>query len=212
MSTIAIIGTGLMANALGIGWTRAGHDVRIGTRSVENAGLEFEASFVGATDEAVEPAEVVVLAVPFPAVAPLVGALKDKLAGKTIIDISNPFDHLPDNARAAVEYTADALGTTDGLVAAFKDNFAATINAPLAADGHRPDVKVAADDPAAKAVVEKLVAELDHRMLDCGPLHNARLIDPMVTLMLTLDRTYCDFTMKTGWRFFGLPDDAENRA
>lgn len=208
MSTIAIIGTGLMANALGSGWTKAGHNVRIGTRSVENAGLEFEPAFTGSAEDAVENADVVVLAIPFPAVAPLVGSLKSQLSGKTIIDISNPFDHLSSNERAAAELTADVLGTTDGLVAAFKDNFAATINRPNAADGHRPDVKIAGDDPAAKAVVEKLIEDLDHRVLDCGPLHNARLIDGIVSLMLILDRTYCDFTMQTGWRFFGIREGA----
>ncbi|MGX9349263.1 MULTISPECIES: NADPH-dependent F420 reductase [unclassified Microbacterium] len=212
MSTIAIIGTGLMSRALGAGWTRAGHTVRIGARTAEHATAEllgFEPGFVGSPAEAVATADVVVLAIPFPAVAPLVTELGDSLKGKTIVDISNPFDHLPHNERAAAEYTADALGTTTGLVAAFKDNFAATINAPGAADGERPDVKLAGDDPEAKAVVAALARDLDHRVIDCGPLHNARLIDGMVSLMLILDRTYCDFTMKTGWRFFGIPAGVE---
>lgn len=208
MTTVTIIGTGLMADALGAGWTAAGHSVRIGTRTpqkVTSAKLAFEPAFIGDIGEALVGADAVVLAVPFPAVAGIVGEHKPALAGMVVIDISNPFDHLAGNERAGVEFTADALGTSERLVAAFKDNFAATINEVGAADGERPDVKIASDDPAAKEFVAALARDLGHRVLDCGPLHNARLIDSMVSLMLILDREYTGFTMKTGWRFTGIP-------
>jgi predicted dinucleotide-binding enzyme len=208
VSVITILGTGLMSKALGSGWTRAGHSVRIGTRDVKNASaakLGFEPAFVGTPAEAVDGARFVVLAIPFPEVTPTVTALRGALKGKIVIDISNPFDHLAHNERAAAEFTADALGGSDGLVAAFKDNFAATINAGGA---ERPDVKIAGDDEAAKTAVAELASDLGLRSLDCGPLHNARFIDGMVSLMLILDRAYCDFTMKTGWRFLGIPHEA----
>jgi hypothetical protein len=207
MSEIAIIGTGLMAKALGLGWFRAGHSIRIGSRTpaeVTSESLGYEPSLVGDYPTVLDGSEIVVLAMPFPAVVPFVTEHRGLLRDKVIVDISNPFDALPNNERAGAEYTADALGTTKNLVAAFKDNFAATINAAPAADGSRGDVKIAADDDAAKDVVASLARELDHRALDCGPLHNARLIDPMVALMLHLDRTYQKFTRRTGWRFTGL--------
>lgn len=210
MSTIAVVGSGLMGKALGKGWSRAGHAVRIGVRSPENvdtSALGFMPQFLGPVQAAVNGSDVVVLAIPFPSVGPLVATHRPDLAGKTIIDISNPFDHLPHNERAAAEYTAEALGTSKGLVAAFKDNFAATINAP-AAGGVRPDCKLAGDDAEAKKVVAALAADLGHRAIDCGPLHNARYLDGMVSLMLFLDRTYCDFTMESGWHFFGLPESS----
>lgn len=204
MSIITIIGTGLMCNALGEGWTRAGHAVRVGSRSPGQTSLRFTPDFEGDYREALEGADVVVLAIPFPAVAGFVTAHREQLAAAVVIDISNPFDHLPGNERAGAEHTADALGTTSGLVAAFKDNFAATINDPAAADGAPPQVKIAADDEAAKAVVSELVHDLGLRALDCGPLHNARFIDSMVSLMLVLDRAHAGFTMRTGWAFTGL--------
>lgn len=207
MSEIAIIGTGLMAKALGLGWTRAGHSIRLGSRTpgdVSSESLGYEPSLVGDYQTVLEGSEIVVLAMPFPSVVPFVTEHRDLLRDTIIVDISNPFDALPHNERAGVEYTAEALGTTKNLVAAFKDNFAATINAAPAADGSRGDVKIAADDEAAKEVVASLARDLDHRVLDCGPLHNARLIDPMVALMLHLDRTYKNFTRETGWRFTGL--------
>lgn len=199
-----------MGKALGSGWSRVGHNVRIGVREpgkTESSVLGFTPQFVGPVEAAIDGSDVVVLAVPFPAVALLVSEHRAGLSGKTIIDISNPFDHLPSNERAGAEYTADALGTTSGLVAAFKDNFAATINAP-ASGGVRPDCKLAGDDVEAKKIVAALATELGHRVIDCGPLHDARLLDAMVSLMLILDRTYCDFTMKSGWHFFGLPETA----
>ena len=207
MTNIAIIGTGNMARELGKGWLRAGHSVVLGSRTPSpnsSAELGLPDAAVRSHSEAIEGADVVVLATPFPQTAPTVREHRDRLAGKVVIDISNPFDNLEHNVRAGAEYTADALGGSKGLVAAFKDNFAATINAPAAADGKRPDVKLAGDDDEAKAAVAVLVADLDHRAIDCGPLGNARLIDGMVSLMLILDERYCGFTMKTGWRFFGL--------
>lgn len=208
MTTITIIGTGLMSNALGAGWTRAGHQVRVGARSPEKAAaLEFTPDFAGPLGDALVGSDVVVLAIPFPAVAGIVTEHRDQLVGKVIIDISNPFDHLPNNERAGAEHTAEVLGTTNGLVAAFKDNFAATINDPAAADGRPAQVKLAADDEAAKAVVADLARDLNLRVLDCGELHNARFLDGMVSLMLTLDRAHAGFTMRTGWAFTGLENE-----
>ena len=215
MTEIAIIGTGMMAQALGLGWSRAGHSVRIGSRAPGAVGREtlgFEPSMIADPRTALDGSEVAVLAMPFSSVAPFVTEHRSILGDIVIIDISNPFDALPSNERAGAEYTADALGTTRNVVAAFKDNFAATINPPPSADGSRSDVKIAADDEAAKEVAASLARDLGHRVLDCGPLHNARLIDPMVALMLQLDRTYAHFTRRTGWLFTGLDDATSLRA
>jgi len=206
---IAIIGTGMMAQALGWGWSQAGHSVRIGSRTpdaVSGENLGYEPSMIADPSAALLGSEVAVLAMPFASVAPFVREHRSILRDIVVIDISNPFDSLPNNERAGAEYTADALGTTKNVVAAFKDNFAATINAAPTQDGSRGDVKIAADDEAAKEVVASLARDLKHRVLDCGPLHNARLIDPMVALMLQLDRTYAHFTRRTGWLFTGLDE------
>lgn len=209
MSSICIVGTGHMCRALGYGLQKAGHKIYIGSRNpdaVTAAKLGIPEATVSDPVSAIASAEIVVLAIPFLAVRPFVEKHRQQLSGKTIIDISNPFDKLANNERAAAEYTADALGGSHGLVAAFKDNFAATINLPNVADGHKADVKIAGDDEAAKDVVRKLAGDLNHRVLDCGPLHNARFIDAMVSLMLIIDQNYQGFTMKTGWWFFGLDE------
>jgi predicted dinucleotide-binding enzyme len=196
-----------MARELGRGWIRAGHSVTLGSRrpsEISHDIAEIRGLRVADFASAISGAEVVVIATPYPAVVPFVEEYREMLLGTVLVDISNPFDNLPSNELAGAEYTARALGTANGLVAAFKDNFAATVNAAYPADSDRGDVKIAGDDEAAKAVVAALARDLGHRPLDCGPLHNARLLDGMVTLMLDLDRRHADFTMETGWRFVGL--------
>ena len=63
---IGILGNGLMAEALGGGWVKAGHDVMIGGRSLERAAVV--AGRIGATtgslQEATTYGEVLLLAVP----------------------------------------------------------------------------------------------------------------------------------------------------
>lgn len=207
MSTIAILGTGLMCKALGEAWSKAGHTIRVGTRrpdAVTAAELGFVPASVTDHGTAIGGSDAVVLAVPFRSVAPLVHEHRQALRQTVVIDISNPFDALPHNERAAAEINADALGTTNGIVAAFKDNFAATINEEPADAGPR-QVKIAGDDPAAKRVVAQLAADIGHVAVDCGSLHDARLLDPQVTLMLLLDGSHAGGTMRTGWRFVGLP-------
>jgi predicted dinucleotide-binding enzyme len=210
VTAIGIIGTGGMARELGKGWIRAGHDVTYGSRTPGSAPDGSGLPVAAVTDyrSAIESADVVVIAIPYPAVVPFIDEHRESLTGRIIVDITNPFDNLAHNEKAGVEYTSDALGTTDGVVAAFKDNFVATINTPGVASGQRADVKIAADDARAKDIVRGLAEDLDHRALDCGPLHNARLIDSMVSLMLVLDREYAGFTRKTGWKFVGLDDEA----
>lgn len=206
MSSISIIGTGKMAHALGTGWHAAGHTITLGSRQPEKA--EAHVAVRGATvtiqASALDAAEIVVLAIPYPSVAAFVTKHRAALHGKTIIDISNPFDALPHNGKAGAEYTAEALGTPDGLVAAFKDNFAATINQQQTANATTPEVKIAGDDKTAKSIVSNLAADLNHPVLDCGPLTNARYIDAMVSLMLILDDHYANSTQTSGWKSFGL--------
>ena len=115
--------------------------------------------------EAIESSEVVVLAVPFAAVHPFVSEHRVRLRRRILIDISNPFDALDSNLRAGAELTADALGTREGLVAAFKDNFAATIRQAGAGPVDlRPHVKIAGDDEEAKAAAATLAHDLNHRV------------------------------------------------
>ncbi|MGZ0146221.1 NADPH-dependent F420 reductase [Kribbella sp. WER1] len=89
---IGTLGNGLMAEALGAGWVRAGHDVMIGGRSVERAAevAERVGATAGTLQEAAEYGEVEVLAVPAE-VAVEVARLVP--GGRTLIDCTNALDH-----------------------------------------------------------------------------------------------------------------------
>ena len=62
----------------------------------------------------------VVIATPARAVEPLAKAYAPKPRDKLVIDISNPFDGLPDNQVAGAETTAEAIGADARVVVAFK--------------------------------------------------------------------------------------------
>ncbi len=207
MTRIAIIGTGRMAVGLGAGWARAGHEVALGSR--DPAGKTEVATSVGngarvmSIHDALGAAEVAVLAAPYPAVESLAGEHADDLRGIPVVDISNPFDNLPDNRISGAEVTARAIGDGAQVMAAFKDNFAKTLLDPEDSTGAPRDVHYAGDDEAAKATLAGLIRDLGFRPVDCGPLRNARVLDGMVPLMIELDRRYAGGNGKSSWKFLG---------
>jgi 8-hydroxy-5-deazaflavin:NADPH oxidoreductase len=89
---IAIVGAGNVGQALGKGWRQAGHEVsyalRQATSNKVNA-LSADGARVVAMDQASASAEVVVLAVPWPAVAAVLAGL-GPLDGKILVDATNP--------------------------------------------------------------------------------------------------------------------------
>lgn len=199
MTQIAIIGTGRMAEGLGMAWKAAGHSVTLGSRSPsvksEAAGLPVKSH-----GDAIRGAEVVVLALPYRAVEGFARAFSSQVISKLVVDISNPFDTLPDNRIAGAEITARAIGPGARVIAAFKDNFATTLFHPRDEQGRARDVHYAGDDKTAKRTFSKLVADLGFTPVDCGPLRNARALDAMVPLMIELDRRY-DGKGLSSWKF-----------
>jgi hypothetical protein len=202
---IAIIGTGRMARQLGLGWSHAGHTIIFGSREPHKhvtLAAQTKNSAVVDPTVALAQGDIVVLAIPYPAVAPFAKAYAHRLRGKLVIDISNPFDHLPDNRIAGAEITEQAIGPGARVVAAFKDNFAGTLLEPQAVE--QPvvrDVHFAGDNPDDKQIVTLLVEDLGFRPVDCGPLKNARVLDVMVPLMLELDRRYGGGQGRSSWKF-----------
>lgn len=203
MAKIAIIGTGAMATRLGQGWAKAGHAIVYGSRDPGGSKVTEQVAGARVTDHAsaLEGAEIVVIAIPFASVEPFARDHAQALRNRLVIDISNPFDKLPDNRIAAAEITAAAMGTGARVVAAFKDNFSATLPEPIAPQGIVRDVRYAGDNQEDKRTVARLIEDLGFRPLDCGPLKSARVLDGMVTLMLQLDARYANGTQRSGWTF-----------
>ncbi len=201
---IAIIGTGRMAKGLARGWLHAGHTVTFGSRAPEQRRdllTELPGATITDAVSAMERAEIVVLALPFGAVKDFVLRHADLLRERLVIDITNPFDLLPDNRIAGAEITATAIGDGARVIAAFKDNFWRTLDSPVSSTGLIRDVHFAGDDEEGKAVVTRLVEDLGFRPVDCGPLRNARVLDAMVPLMLELDQRYGGGAAESSWKF-----------
>ena len=204
---IGIIGTGRMAHNLAQGWLKAGHVVQFGSRQPDtNADILDQAS--GATittiEDVVKTAEVVIIAIPFTAVKAFAEKYAPQLQDKVTIDISNPFDHLPDNRISGPEITAQAIGPGARVVAAFKANFWETLLEPV--DPHTKtvrDVFYVGDNPTDKDIVARLITDLGFHPVDCGSLRNARVLDGMVPLIIELDRRYGGEAHRLSWKLLG---------
>lgn len=96
MTKISIIGLGTMARTLGVRATGAGHDVQIIGRDAAKAAALATELGGGATASTVgsdaPTGDIVILAVPYTGALSIVSDYGPVLAGKVIVDISNPFD------------------------------------------------------------------------------------------------------------------------
>jgi predicted dinucleotide-binding enzyme len=127
--------------------------------------------------------EIVVLAVPYPAVSDVLAQRADELAGKVVVDISNPlnfetFDSLvvPADSSAAAEI-ADALSLSR-VLKAFNTTFAATLTAGTV--GPLPTtVLIAGDEADAKALLSGVVTAGGLRAVDAGSVARARELESL---------------------------------
>ena len=201
---IGIIGTGPMALNLAKGWLQAGHSIQIGSRQPQTK-TAFIKKAPGATlasvADTVETAAIVVAAIPYIAVEPFARQYAVQLRNKLLVDISNPFAHLPDNRISGPEITAQAIGPGARVVAAFKATFWETLLEPVSPQAQTVrDVFYVGDDETDKEIVAGLIADLGFQPIDCGPLRNARVLDGMVPLMLELDRRYAGGEHRLSWK------------
>ncbi|MDQ0614795.1 putative dinucleotide-binding enzyme [Microbacterium sp. W4I4] len=189
MSSITIIGTGGMAAAIAGRASAAGHTIQVLSRSTASAEAFADQLGINATIGAhgtVPTGDLVVLAVPYSVAAPVVDAYGDALAGKVIIDITNPYSPepgvlvTPDGSSGAQELSRLLpAGTT--VVKAFN-----TVVGQVLARGGSRDTFVASDDAAAKQRVSEFIATLGLRPLDVGGLAMARNLEATGSLLIGL--------------------------
>jgi 8-hydroxy-5-deazaflavin:NADPH oxidoreductase len=134
--------------------------------------------------------DIVVLAVPHPALKDILEEYADKLAGKIVVDVTNPVDFetfdslvVPAHSSAAAEL-ADELPSSQ-VLKAFNTNFAATLHARNVGP-NTTMVLVAGDDADAKATFISAVQAGGLDAIDAGPLSRARELEAMGFLQLKL--------------------------
>ena len=197
---ITIIGAGNMGRGVGTRAVAGGNDVEVIDRDqAEAQALAGElqgAAKEGASATALEPdkafsGDVVVLAVYYPGSLEAVEQYRDRLAGRVVVDISNPVDVQtwdklvtpPDSS--AAEEIAKVVPEGTPVVKAFNTTFAKTLVAGEAA-GQQLDVYIAGDDADAKAKVSSLAEAGGLRPIDVGPLQRARQLEQLGLLHIVL--------------------------
>lgn len=191
MGSISIIGVGNIGKAVAKVAADGGHDVQLVGRNPET--VAQAASATGATSAAYGDAltgDVVVLAVPYPAVAEILGRYGAQLAGKVVVDPTNPldfttFDSLTVPADSSATAQIQALVPAAHVVKAFNTTFGSTIATGTV--GPLPTtVLVAGDDADAKAAVIALATGGGLAAIDAGALSRARELEAIGFLQITL--------------------------
>ncbi len=210
---ITIIGAGNVGKALTGSATRAGHSVTLssaGGGSARAAAQELGAKAAASNLEAVEGADLVILAIPYTAVDDVLGEVGPVLGGKILVDATNPLK--ADGSGLTTETTSGAeeiQGKAKGarVVKAFNTAFAARQADPRVAGGLRIDGFVAGDDRDAKATVLRLVEAVGFNPVDAGGLAMAKFLEGMAWLNITL-QTKNGWSWQSSWKLVGPDGDA----
>lgn len=171
---ITIFGKGNMGQAIGKNFAEAGNNVQ----------------YYGSKDTAQQLGDIVVMAVPYPALAALAKQYQAELAGKIVVDITNPlnfetWDKLVVPADSSAAQQLQELLPESKVLKAFNTNFAATLQSGKI--GELPTtVLVAGDDEDAKAAFKSALASSALRVLNAGKLKRAREMEATGFLQMTL--------------------------
>jgi predicted dinucleotide-binding enzyme len=201
----AVLGTGMVGRALAARLAELGHDVTVGTRDPEATLARVDSDYpawaaahpeipLATFAEAAAGAEVVIHAGNGAAAIDLLGlAGADNLAGKVLVDVSNPLDFSAGFPPTLLVQGTDSLG--EQIQRAFPDaRVVKTLNTVTSDVMVGPDrlpegssVFVSGDDAEAKQVVTALLAELGHTdVIDLGDLATARGAEMYLPLWLRL--------------------------
>jgi len=200
---IAVLGTGMVGRALAGRLTELGHHVTMGTRDpAATRGRDDESAWLAEHErvtlttfaDAAAAAELVVHAGAGSAALDVLGlAGADHLAGKVLLDVSNPLDFSAGFPPTLFVKDTDSLA--EQIQRAFSGARVVkalnTLNADLMVHPETlPEtttIFVCGDDPAAKQTVTELLTDLGHAdILDLGGLSSARGTEMFLPLWLRI--------------------------
>lgn len=190
---ITILGAGNMGLAFVKQLTRAGHQVRVTSRTAEKV-KAIAAAHPGAIasppGEALADSSVVIVATGYADAIPALKSL-GSLSGKIVIDVTNPLsaDYMSltiGHVTSAAEEIARAVPEAQ-VVKAFNTVFADVLaGGPVFSVGQTVPVFVASDSENAKQQVKALIKSIGFNDVDAGPLKNARYLEPLAGLNIYL--------------------------
>lgn len=182
---IAIIGAGRVGSTLGTRLGGVGHQILYGVREPDDP--KYDGVEVESVSEAIEAADVVILAIPWRAVRDVMDELGD-VGDRVVIDATNPFaedrSHLRHPELSGTEQIRQWL-TGGKLVKAFNTTGSGNVANP-AYPGGTPVMFVAGEDAAAKKIVLDLAADIGFDAVDAGGIIATRDLEHLATLWVRL--------------------------
>jgi predicted dinucleotide-binding enzyme len=178
---VGILGTGDVGRALGRGFAAHGCDVKIGSREKKGEFVTFE--------EAAQHGEIVLVCTRWDGTEnalKLAGA--QNLAGKVVIDTTNPLKHVDGRPAGMERGFTDSGGEQvqrwvpqSKVVKAFNIVGNAHMVKPQLAGGP-PTMFIAGNDAGAKRTVTGVLDAFGWETIDIGGIEGARLLEPMCIL------------------------------
>jgi predicted dinucleotide-binding enzyme len=192
-TAIGILGSGVVAQALGSGFIQHGYDVMLGTRDTAKLQSWKEANQgkVGSFSDAASFGEILVLAVKgSQANSALNLAGVWNLSGKTIIDTTNPIADTPPVHGVIQFYTNLNESQMEKLQKAYPDSnfvkaFSSAGNAFMVNPdfgGIKPSMFICGNDPVSKEKVKAILDKFGWETEDMGAAEGARAIEPLCIL------------------------------
>ncbi len=195
---IGIIGSGTVGQTLGTGLSQQGHTVTLGSREPDQERIQDWVRKTGKSaradsfEEAAKFGEIVISATQWGGTENALRLAGPKnLAGKVVIDVTNPLDFSKGMPVLAVGFS-DSAGERvqrwlpdSKVVKAFNIVTAATMINPRREEG-MPDMFIAGNDADAKAKVTRILEEFGWPVIDLGGIEKARLLEPLAMIWIDL--------------------------
>jgi hypothetical protein len=201
MTTISIIGSGNMATAIGTRAAKHGHTIEIMSRNTAKAQALADQIGNGATvgTYGAKPAgDIVIVAILYAGAVEVVAHYGDALAGKILVDITNPFNA---DVSGLVTSAGDSISQQIAAAAPDSAHVVKAFNSILhdVLEEEKPvDAFFAGDNAEAKARVAAFLESLDMRPLDSGKLGMAYALEWAGVLLVGVANNGAGFDIALG--------------
>jgi 8-hydroxy-5-deazaflavin:NADPH oxidoreductase len=191
---VGVIGSGVVAQSLGAGFLKHGHELTLGTRDPDKVAgwvLQHPEARIGSVADAAGFGELVVVAVKgTAALDALRTAGAASLSGKVVIDATNPIADLPPVNGVLRFFTSLDESQMERLQREFPEvRFVKAFNSIGNAfmvnpqfPGGRPTMFICGNDEAAKQTVIGILDQFGWEVADMGKVEAARAIEPLCML------------------------------
>lgn len=202
--TIGILGgTGKEGKGLAYRWAKSGHQIIIGSRSVEKARntaqelsaiLSADCSIIGESNlQAAQHASIVALTVPYSAHRETLLSVKEVLKNKLLIDVTVPLVpprvgtvQMPPAGSAAQE-ACEILGNEVQVTTAFQNLSHKNMISNESTDC---DVLVTGTTREARQITLELVADAGLIGWDAGPIDNSVVVEGLTSVLIGINKLY----------------------